>query len=91
MKKTKKIIFYGTVQGVGFRFTCKKEAQRFGLTGQVKNELDGSVEVIAQGEDKQISLFLLALTRHTYLAGLIANYDIQEIKAPAYPDFRVAY
>lgn len=91
MKKTKKIIFYGTVQGVGFRFTCKKEAQRFGLTGQVKNELDGSVEVIAQGEDKQISLFLLALTRQTYLAGLIANYEIFEIKAPAYPDFRVAY
>ena len=40
---------YGMVQGVGFRAYTLRQAQRLGLTGWVRNRLDGSVEVVAEG------------------------------------------
>ena len=41
------IIFYGYVQGVGFRYRASYIANRFGVTGWVKNCIDGSVEMEA--------------------------------------------
>ncbi|HZD11054.1 MAG TPA: acylphosphatase [Candidatus Binatia bacterium] len=41
---------YGHVQGVFFRDTTRREAQRLGLTGWVRNERDGSVRVMAEGD-----------------------------------------
>ena len=43
------IHFIGTVQGVGFRYTCVSFAQNLSLTGWVKNLRDGSVEVVVEG------------------------------------------
>ena len=40
---------YGLVQGVFFRDTTRQQARALGLTGWVRNEADGSVEVIAEG------------------------------------------
>jgi len=50
----KKIIFYGRVQGINFRFTAKMLAKRFNIFGWVKNTSDGSVTLIAEGEKKNI-------------------------------------
>ena len=47
---------YGRVQGVGFRYTTQYEAKRLGLTGYAKNLDDGSVEVVACGEEGQMRL-----------------------------------
>ena len=44
-------IVRGRVQGVGFRATTAHEARRLGLTGWVRNRLDGTVEVLAAGDD----------------------------------------
>ncbi|MDM7855930.1 acylphosphatase [Cellulomonas alba] len=41
----------GDVQGVGFRWACRREAERLGVTGWVRNVADGSVEVSAHGDD----------------------------------------
>ncbi len=51
----KQIIFIGRVQGVGFRFTAFDIANRHQLTGYVRNLMDGSVEMIAQGSPGDIS------------------------------------
>jgi acylphosphatase len=40
---------YGYVQGVFFRETTRREAQRLKLAGWVRNEADGSVKVVAEG------------------------------------------
>ncbi len=53
--------FYGEVQGVGFRYTARHLAERFSLTGWVRNEYDGSVSMEWQGTPVDISSALHAL------------------------------
>ena len=49
-----KVLVYGIVQGVGFRYFTQQEAHRLGLSGHATNLADGSVEVVAQGESKAV-------------------------------------
>ena len=53
---TKQFFIFGRVQGVGFRFFTLQQAGKLGLKGSVRNRIDGSVEVIAQGSENQIAL-----------------------------------
>lgn len=55
--KTKKILVRGDVQDVGFRYSSKVKAEELGLAGYVKNLLDGSVEIIIQGEKNNLEQF----------------------------------
>ncbi|WP_119326004.1 acylphosphatase [Companilactobacillus musae] len=48
----------GLVQGVGFRYSTFQVAQDLGVTGTVQNELDGSVSIEAEGEQKTLYIFL---------------------------------
>lgn len=45
---------YGTVQGVGFRYFTWCKATKLGLTGTVRNQADGSVAIVAEGEEAKI-------------------------------------
>ncbi len=45
------ILFRGRVQGVGFRYTARDFAEELGIVGWVKNLPDGSVQMMAEGED----------------------------------------
>ena len=49
----KRYIVRGRVQGVGFRWFVDHEARQLGVAGWVRNNLDGSVEVLAMGSDDQ--------------------------------------
>ena len=44
----------GRVQGVGFRWFVRVHARRLALAGWVANRPDGSVEVAASGDQKQL-------------------------------------
>ena len=48
----------GRVQGVGFRFFARETANEFGITGYVRNLPDGSLEVVAEGEEDVLKEFL---------------------------------
>ena len=41
----KHIVFYGWVQGVGFRYRARHAADLYGCTGWVRNEYDSSVSM----------------------------------------------
>ncbi|MBP5222933.1 MAG: acylphosphatase [Lachnospiraceae bacterium] len=67
MRCRKHIIFYGSVQGVGFRYRACHAAQAVGVTGWVKNEYDGSVVMEIQGTEEQIDQVILMIERGTYI------------------------
>jgi len=52
---------HGRVQGVSFRFYTRRRAAELGLTGQVSNAWDGTVEVVAEGSRADLEEFLAFL------------------------------
>ncbi len=50
----KKAIVRGDVQGVGFRFSTRKQADSHGIRGWAKNLDDGNVEVVMSGEEDDV-------------------------------------
>ena len=71
------VIFYGQVQGVGFRYRAYYAAYQLGLTGWVKNLYDGSVEMEVEGEEPLIDELIIFLQNHTYV--WIENMDAKSI------------
>lgn len=58
MTNSLKLKIYGQVQGVGFRWSIREQAQNLELTGWVKNCSDGRVEVVIEGLDENLKNFL---------------------------------
>lgn len=73
----KHIKFTGRVQGVGFRYRASYTANGLGVTGWVKNEWDGSVEMEVQGTNEQINQMLTLINQGSYI--LIDNMETDEI------------
>lgn len=70
-------LFYGRVQGVGFRFITYQKASELGLTGWVWNLPDGSVEACIQGEEKVIDYLINELKHDRYIR--IETIKMEEI------------
>ena len=63
----KHILFYGRVQGVGFRYYSVHKARQLGLAGWVQNLSDGSVEMEVQGKESVIAQLVLELKNTSYI------------------------
>lgn len=53
-----RVIFHGHVQGVGFRYRTNAIAQRYPVSGSVKNLPDGTVELLVAGPQAVVGRFL---------------------------------
>jgi acylphosphatase len=53
-KELRHIRIHGKVQGVGYRFFATRVARRLGLKGWIRNNRDGSVETMVEGETATI-------------------------------------
>ena len=51
MTVRKRVLVSGRVQGVFYRDSCRREAERLGVAGSASNLDDGRVEVIAEGDE----------------------------------------
>lgn len=56
------MVVRGRVQGVGYREALKRQADKVGITGWVRNRTDGSVEAMLQGAEAAV-LSVLAWAR----------------------------
>jgi acylphosphatase len=52
--QARRFVVRGRVQGVGFRWFVEREAHVLAVSGWVRNNADGSVEVLAQGTRDQL-------------------------------------
>ena len=70
------IIVRGRVSGVFFRAATQREARRLGVTGWVKNRGDGSVELVAEGEEESIKE-IISWSHHGPSAARGDNVDVR--------------
>ncbi len=61
------ITFTGRVQGVGFRWNTCRAADSFDITGWVRNEPDGSVRCVAEGEQAVLDAFVEAVKKSSFV------------------------
>jgi len=86
----KRVVFIGRVQGIGFRFTAYNIAKRNLLTGFVRNQLDGSVEMVVQGEPEDVEDCIRDI--EASFPGSITQTQIDDTAFNAeYTDFKITF
>lgn len=78
MKVSRRYVIVGSVQGVGFRWFTHDAAAREGVHGWVRNLADGSVEVVAEGEQTSIDR-LEAAVRRGPSSARVERVDVDEL------------
>ena len=58
MKKSLQLVVHGKVQGVSYRYFAKKCAEDLQLHGYAKNEEDGTVTIVVEGQENALKEFL---------------------------------
>ncbi len=58
------VIYTGRVQGVGFRWTTNRIAKNYDVRGFVENREDGSVYMVAEGAEKDVEEFMIAIAEN---------------------------
>lgn len=56
--RARQIRVKGRVQGVGYRYALRDEAERRGITGWVRNRADGSVEALLCGDERSLDALI---------------------------------
>ena len=82
LTEARRFVVRGRVQGVGFRWFVEREAHMLGIAGWVRNNHDGSVEVLAQGSRDQLS-GLHSRLREGPRAARVDNVEVSEARPVA--------
>ena len=75
------LIVSGRVQGVGFRYFAYSWAVRLGLTGWIRNSLDGSVESEVEGDRSAVEEYIAQLKagpRWSHISGVKVDFKPYE-------------
>ncbi|MGD9152737.1 MAG: acylphosphatase [Gammaproteobacteria bacterium] len=76
----------GRVQGVWYRSSAQKEAQKLGVTGWAKNLSDGRVEIMVCGESESVKKFVKWLWKGPMLAN-VTDIDSEQVSWEDYAEF----
>jgi acylphosphatase len=77
LKKQIHMLLSGKVTGVFFRTFTKQEAGKLGITGWARNTKDGRLEIVAQGEQKQLEELMKKCKRGPIMAQ-VREFDTKE-------------
>jgi acylphosphatase len=87
--QARRFIVRGRVQGVGFRWFVEREAHILGIAGWVRNDADGSVEVLAQGTRDQLTGLRSRLRQGPRAARVDAVEEAEARPAAGISSFRI--
>jgi acylphosphatase len=90
VQQQREIFYSGRVQGVGFRYTVRSLAGKFAVTGFVRNLPDGRVQLVVEGELREIEALLDDIRQEMSYYIL----DVHETTRPAsgqFPAFEIRF
>jgi acylphosphatase len=73
-----RVVVHGMVQGVGFRYSARAEAERLGITGWIRNRADGAVEAEIGGDAEPVQRMLDWLG-HGPRGAAVASMEVSEL------------
>lgn len=91
MKKRLEAKIVGRVQMVMYRDFATRNAKKLGLIGYVQNEHDGSVTVIAEGEEAALEEYLALLHKGSLLSRVETIAPAWRDASGEYKDFSIHY
>ena len=84
----RRVIVRGLVQGVFFRDSVRRQAQRRGVSGWIANRADGAVEAVFEGEADAIER-LVAFSRKGPRGARVDSVEVTEEEAEGLSGFAV--
>ncbi len=88
MRACRRVVVGGRVQAVGFRASCRYEAQRAGVSGWVTNRPDGMVEALFEGDEAAVGA-MVDWMRHGPPGARVESHQTTEEEPGDRRDFRV--
>ncbi len=85
---SRKIRFYGRVQGINFRRNVMREALSLGVRGWVRNEMDGSVSAVFSGTQESVDMLLDFCLNRVPLAR-VDRYTIEDHEEESFDTFSI--
>ena len=85
---TVEITVYGHVQGVGFRWALRAEAERVGVTGWVRNRRDGAVEARVTGSPTAVDE-VVAWAHHGPPLSRVERVEVTPVDAADSSSFKI--
>ncbi|MBE9170059.1 acylphosphatase [Pleurocapsales cyanobacterium LEGE 06147] len=83
-----RIFVSGKVQGVGYRFSTRQQAQNLGINGWVRNLPDGRVEAVLAGDRPTVEQ-MIQWCRIGPAAAVVKNITVEEIKSRTIDGFTI--
>ena len=88
MQKTVAITVAGIVQGVYYRQSTKAQATEAGITGEIKNNTDGTVGIIATGEEDKLEAFIAWCNQGPETA-VVSTVKVKDLELQNFNAFRI--
>jgi acylphosphatase len=73
----RRVVVHGLVQGVFFRDTVRRHAQSRGIAGWVRNNPDGTVEAVFEGEPEAVER-LVAFVHEGPSGAIVERVDVAD-------------
>ena len=84
------LVVSGRVQGVFFRDNIRKKARELGLTGYARNLADGTVEVVAEGDEEKINE-LLSFIKRDPGASRVTGIKVKHKESENFKNFEIKH
>ncbi|MBI5857043.1 MAG: acylphosphatase [Sphingobacteriales bacterium] len=88
MFQTISIIVSGKVQGVYYRQYTKEKAIELGVTGEVRNQRDGTVNIVATGSKEQLGA-LIKYCKKGPPRAMVTGVEVAELDLQQFEHFSI--